>query len=594
MEPESGGACILLVDDDGLVLRTHIRVLSEHDPLSAEDGLAAREILSRTDVDVVVCDLGMPRLSGLDLMRWAKEHCPQPLWIVVSAQDTFDAAAQALKLGAFDFLCKPILPIQLRTAVANAIRHQQLLGERARLVRELAENNLKLADSLGTLEAAHEVLREQRTMLDQDLLRAERIMRALLPNSMPALEKMRINVGYRPSNVIGGDLYGAAMLDDRRLAVYVADAAGHGVSAALLAVLFKQRLRLVEADRSARSPAAVLEELNRHLFDECRASGLFVTVVLALIDTATGTITMASAGHPPAFVVRRGGSIAAIERLDKTGPALGLAPEARFETHQLSLAAGDRLLFYTDGLTSSMPEGDARLDTIFRVIGAQARDGDDAIHDLLALARRDGNCEDDTTLLLLTAESGASTVDADTVEVAGDTIAPTVPTERPLRLGVVDDTTWIAVHGRAIWQVAPALRDACLQALAAGCKAVIDLGACTMLDSTVLGTLHELVSRGARLQNVGDELRGLFIELTMTQVLSCVADRAEPLPARMTDVQIKGDAQTQSLILRAHELLAELSPHNAEEFAPVIEALRQETSLHSSARSSNARERTKT
>jgi serine phosphatase RsbU (regulator of sigma subunit)/anti-anti-sigma regulatory factor len=579
MEPESGGGRLLLVDDDGLVLRTHVRILSEYAPLSADDGFAAREILRQTEVDVVVCDLGMPRLSGLDLMRWAKEHCPRPLWIVVSAQDTFDAAAQALKLGAFDFICKPILPIQLRTAVANAIRHQRLLGERARLVRELADNNRKLAESLRTLETAHEVLREQRTMLDQDLLRAERIMRALLPNSMPSLEKMRLNVGYRPSNVIGGDLYGAAMLDDHRLAVYVADAAGHGVSAALLAVLFKQRLRLLEADRSARSPAAVLVELNRDLYDECRASGLFVTVVLALIDTVSGAATIASAGHPPALLIR---SRSVTERLEKTGPALGLAPDANFGEHRLSLATGDRLLLYSDGLTTSLHEGDSRLETILGAMGPGSKDGDSAIRDLLAVATRSGACEDDTTLLLLTAESGVSTVDADATVAAGEIAPDDATTECMLRLGVVDGTTWVAVQGRAIWKYGAALRDACLQAAGPGRRAVLDLGACTMLDSTVLGTLHELVSRGFGLsfciQNVSDDLRALFVELTMTQVLSCIADRAQPLPARMAAVPIKGEHQAQGLILRAHELLAELSPHNAEEFAPVIEALRHEAS----------------
>jgi DNA-binding NtrC family response regulator len=144
MEREAKSGRLLIVDDDPAVLQTHVRVLSEYAPLRAEDGMAARAVLSEAPVDVVLCDLGMPRLGGLDLMRWAKEHCPRPLWIVVSAQDTFDAATQALKLGAFDFIAKPMLPMQLRTSVANAVRHQQLLDERAELVRGLADNNAKL------------------------------------------------------------------------------------------------------------------------------------------------------------------------------------------------------------------------------------------------------------------------------------------------------------------------------------------------------------------------------------------------------------------------------------------------------------------
>src|ERR1700733_10450814 len=124
MEPESTKGRLLIVDDDPSVLRTHARVLSEYEPLRAEDGLAARALLSGTDVDVVLCDLSMPGLGGIDLMRWAKENRPGPLWIVVSGQGTFDAAAPARNLGAFHFLCKPILPIQLRAAVAKAIAHQ--------------------------------------------------------------------------------------------------------------------------------------------------------------------------------------------------------------------------------------------------------------------------------------------------------------------------------------------------------------------------------------------------------------------------------------------------------------------------------------
>ncbi|MBV9945448.1 MAG: SpoIIE family protein phosphatase, partial [Myxococcales bacterium] len=356
MEPDSSSGRLLIVDDDPAVLQTHVRVLSEYAPLRAEDGLAARNLLGERPVDVVVCDLAMPRLGGLDLMRWAREHCPRPLWIIVSAQETFDAATQALKLGAFDFIAKPVSPVQLRTAVANAFRHQKLLDERAALVRGLRENNAKLKDSLAELEAAYQVLREQRSMLDQDLRRAERIMRALLPQSLPALETMQLNVGYRPSNVIGGDLYGASLVGPRHLAVYVADAAGHGVSAALLAVLFKQRLRLEGADGGPRSPVEVLDELNRHLLDECRASGLFVTVVLAQVDTGSGVTTIASAGHPPLLVVRAEAPERA-ETVENTGPALGLTENASFEERRVALRPGDRLFLYSDGLTGTLPAG---------------------------------------------------------------------------------------------------------------------------------------------------------------------------------------------------------------------------------------------
>jgi sigma-B regulation protein RsbU (phosphoserine phosphatase) len=573
MEPESSSAGLLLVDDDKSVLRAHVRALSDYAPLQAEDGVAAREILRKSDVDVVVCDLGMPCLNGLDLMRWAKDHCPRPAWVVVSGQDTFDAAAEALKLGAFDFICKPVLPMQLRTVVGNAMRHQQLVAERASLARGLADNNVRLAESLRKLEKAYEVLREQRSMLDQDLHRAERIMRALLPHSLPMIDGAQLNVGYRPSNTIGGDLYGAEVLGDRHLVVYVADAAGHGVSAALLAVLFNQRLRLLEPGNARRTPADMLADLNRDLLDECRASGLFVTAIFALIDVVERTAIIASAGHPPGLLVRRTG---AVERVATTGPALGLGRDAIFEERRVSLALGDRLFLYTDGLTSSLPQGGPDLDSVLGTVSAEAKDGGTTIEKLLVLTERGGTCEDDVTLLLFTANGGTSTVDADQA-----TSPSAAHTESLLRIGSEDGTTWVAVHGHAEWKDGPSLRKECLGTFDAGGSAVIDLGACTMLDSTILGTLHELVTRATpctwlRIQRVPERIRRLFVELSMTQVLSAIVDCARPLPPGMAAIHDKGDSEARGLILHAHELLSRLSAHNAEQFGPVVEALRRE------------------
>jgi serine phosphatase RsbU (regulator of sigma subunit) len=560
---------ILLVDDDPTVLHTYQRVLHEYAPLQASDGVEARKILSETHVDVVLCDLGMPRMSGLDLMRWAKENCPHPLWIVVSGHGTFDAAAEALKLGAFDFICKPILaPLHLQTVVANAAQRQALAAERALLLRSLADNNFRLAENHAKLEAANAVLRDQQAMLDQDLRRAERVVRALLPRELRAIEGMHLNVAYRPSKSIGGDLYGAAMLDDRHLAVYVADVAGHGVSAALLAVLFSQRLAALSSRDRLRAPATILSDLNHGLLEECRASGLFVTVAYALIDTCARTATLASGGHPPAVLLRRTGTS---QRIEKTGPALGLEQDATFAEHRISLADGDRLLLYTDGLTGGSERAPG-MDTILASVGSDEDDGARVVRSLLTWAARGEPAEDDVTLLLLTASSGASTFDLD----------PALPPRAAasscaVSAGSVGGTTWVAVRGHATWKDAGVLRAACFDALDAQRSILVDLASCTMLDSTLLGTLHEIVVRAeprhaVHVQGAGEPIRALFEELTMTQVLSTMAPDSRPAPAGMTDLRPEGDA-AQALVLHAHELLAGLSPSNAEQFQPVVDAL---------------------
>jgi hypothetical protein len=106
-----------------------------------------------------------------------------------------------------------------------------------------------------------------------------------------------------------------------------------------------------------------------------------------------------------------------------------------------------------------------------------------------------------------------------------------------------------------------------------------------MLDSTVLGTLHELVLRAAsdsfRLQNATKTIRALFVELAMDRVLSSIASTARPLPTGMIEAPASvpiDDASTRGLVLHTHELLADLSAANAEQFQPVIDGLRAEAS----------------
>ena len=142
------GPVFLVVDDDPMVRKIVTRGLSQLNPsevLEVEDGLAAQEVLRLRSVDVVVTDVMMPNMDGLELMQWAQEHCPQPLWIVLSGLETFDAAVDALQLGAFDYLAKPPEVPRVRVAVRNALDQIELVRERKRLYAELENSNAQLA-----------------------------------------------------------------------------------------------------------------------------------------------------------------------------------------------------------------------------------------------------------------------------------------------------------------------------------------------------------------------------------------------------------------------------------------------------------------
>jgi len=126
------------------------------------------------------------------------------------------------------------------------------------------------------------------------------------------------------------------------------------------------------------------------------------------------------------------------------------------------------------------------------------------------------------------------------------------------------------------------LLDSALSVMDGGRRLIIDLGSCEYLDSTMLGTLHELVEWANRrnaeleLQRVPEPLLEAFRELSMQAVLARVAEHVEPVPEQQHGVRLPEHSRSahQRRLLHAHEVLSELSEENREEFAAVLEALR--------------------
>ncbi len=551
--------------DDELVTRMLARHALESvgcDPvLEAADGVAAQEILrEHPEVAVVLTDIVMPRMDGLELLRWGREAAPDAMWIVLSGLDTFDSAVAAIRLGAFDFVAKSPRTEELEVSVHNALKQRRLLAEHARLHREL-ERKVK------ELEETSELLR-------RDLQRAEVIQRALLPRNPPPMEGYCIQAVYRPGQHVGGDLYDVVRLGERHLAFYLADATGHGVTSAMLSVLFKQRLVLTDAATGrALPPASVLEAVNRSLCQAHTTPGLFLTAVLGLLDTSDATLTLASAGHPPVLHVREGRDGREGRLIRRTGPALGLAPDAQFRQERIQVAAGDRILLYTDGLLPSGSQEDLqRLEALLSGPHASAQEI------LSELDQQPATERDDVTLLLIEAHAGVSWFDNGASAPAAEASpGASRPEGAGVFYGETEHAAHLALRGRATWLQCDAFHETAQAVLEKGHALVLDLSDCEYLDSTFLGTVHELVSRGrVTLVGVSPAVRALFEELSMEQVLANIRVSA-PASPELYALGTGGDpAAAQKRILHAHEALAGLSDRNREEFRDVIESLRDD------------------
>jgi serine phosphatase RsbU (regulator of sigma subunit) len=182
---------------------------------------------------------------------------------------------------------------------------------------------------------------------------SDSMQQALLPRERPAVPGLELGVVYESSARVdvGGDLYDFLVLDDGRLALVLGDVTGHGVDAAADMAMAKFVFRSLA--RQHPEPADFLGHANDVVAEEV-ASGKFITLLYLTLDAAAGEVAGAAAGHPPPRIVEAGG---AVSELAITGMALGVDPGQRYEEARRSLAPGDTVVLYTDGVVEARQAG---------------------------------------------------------------------------------------------------------------------------------------------------------------------------------------------------------------------------------------------
>jgi serine phosphatase RsbU (regulator of sigma subunit) len=239
-----------------------------------------------------------------------------------------------------------------------------------------------------------------RERIEQELLVARRIQQTSLPKAVPALEGWEISPSYRPAREVGGDFYDFLELEDGHLGLVVGDATGKGVPAALVMSTTCGMLRAVTR-APIYSPGEVLQRVNEALFARI-PDNMFVTCFYGVLDPRTGSFAYANAGHDLPYV-RRGGDA---EELMARGMPLGLMPGMGYEEKEIILGAGDRVLFYSDGLVEAHdPEGDMFGFPRLRALVAEHAEGvplvDFLMDELYSFTGESWEQEDDITLVTL-------------------------------------------------------------------------------------------------------------------------------------------------------------------------------------------------
>jgi serine phosphatase RsbU (regulator of sigma subunit) len=203
-----------------------------------------------------------------------------------------------------------------------------------------------VALSLANARMHRRVLKQE--LVEQDLLLATKIQNQFLPQRTPDVPGFEFCDEYSSALEVGGDYYDFLQMADGRVGIAVGDVCGKGIAAALYMARLSSEMRYTAAGRH--NPADVLTRLNRTMCENL-AEGMFVTLVLMVLDPRTATLEMASAGHLPPLLRAATGEIREVE-LPPNLP-IGVDEELEYEQIERPLAPGECVATFTDGITEA-------------------------------------------------------------------------------------------------------------------------------------------------------------------------------------------------------------------------------------------------
>jgi serine phosphatase RsbU (regulator of sigma subunit) len=384
-------ARILMIDDEQLVLEVLAAFLEDSgfEVLQALDGQTGIDLIRRERPDLVLCDLRLPGMDGLQVLATVARDYPELPILVVSGLGGMSDAIQALKLGAWDYVTKPIEDMaMLEHAIAHAL-------ERARLRRENREHR-------EHLEVVNEQLRQTLRRLQEDEAAARRIQFHLLPENDKVYRSYRFHRHLLTSQYLSGDFVDYFPIDGDHLGFYIADVSGHGVSSAFVTVMLKsyigryRELHRQNRDRGILNPAETLSRLNREVFS-CHMDK-YLTIFYGVIDWGANRLRYSSGGQFP-FPILFDGEQAAY--LGKKSLPIGLFDFASYKTESLQLPPAFALVLISDGILETLPQTSLRDKQAFLL--ETVRGIDLSIENLIQALGLDqaGPLPDDVTLLLV-------------------------------------------------------------------------------------------------------------------------------------------------------------------------------------------------
>ncbi len=376
-EPVKKDRVIIVDDEEDIRLNLcDFMELEGYEVLNAENGVKALQIVQEQQLDLIVSDLMMPEMGGMELLEeLSKRENPIPI-IIMTVFGTIDYAVKAMKVGAADFITKPLDYDHMLTIIRRVLRTARL----------------------------EQKVKEQQQQMEMDLQFAGKIQTTLLP---PPIDNQFLSLNYRfePLIDIGGDHLAAFQYDEDHFAIALLDVMGHGVSAALVATMLHNEL--MSRLKEERPPFNVVQHLHRFVEKTIGDTSIFLTLAIADVNLMTHTLIICNAGHPEIYIWKHGDN--SLESINAHVPAVGfpmMMMDGDVTESKIPLQSGDRMILYTDGFPETMKHNgeilgkDRFQQLIKKHIRLRSLDFlNEVFREIDAL--RTGEPEDDRTLVLI-------------------------------------------------------------------------------------------------------------------------------------------------------------------------------------------------
>ncbi|CAK0744486.1 phosphoserine phosphatase RsbU/P [Gammaproteobacteria bacterium] len=339
-------ARVLAIEDEKSVRDGIVAYLSDsgYEMLEESDGLAGITRFRKERPDAVLCDLRLPGADGLEILSIITRESPETPVIIVSGANYVGDAVQALRRGAWDYVTKPILDMQvLETALCRVLEKAEQKNEIRYYQQHLESRNRKLRFTVEQLE--------------EDEKAGRHVQNQLMPSPQRRLGEYLFNSRLFPSAFLSGDFVDYFPIDDRYLGFYMADVSGHGAASAFVTVMLTtlfgqyQQSRRESKDLMLLYPERTLARLNQDL---CRQRlDKYLTIFYAVIDQHTHHLSCSNGGQfPYPLICDKNG----VRSLASPSRPVGVFEDSEFPKQEFGLSEEFSLWLVSDGFLEIAPE----------------------------------------------------------------------------------------------------------------------------------------------------------------------------------------------------------------------------------------------